>query len=82
MSKKELDFGKLDPKLKAKKTETLNSEKAVQSIHAEKTEKEKLKRITLDLPFSVYVDVRTKIISEEKTLKDYFIELARKDLTK
>ena len=80
MSKKELDFGKLEPKLKAKKTETLNSEKAVQSIHAEKTEKEKLKRITIDLPFSLYVDIRNKIVVEERTLRDYFINLAEKDL--
>lgn len=83
MSKKELDFDKLGSlkKLKPKKAESnIDTDKAVKNIHTEKKEKERVKRITLDLPFSVYADVRKKIIDEEKTLKDYFTELARKDL--
>lgn len=81
MSKKELDFGKLETKLKVKKTETVNTEKAVQLIHDEKpVEKEKLKRVTLDLPFSVYVDIRKKTVENEQTLRDYFINLAIEDL--
>ena len=83
MSKKELDFHKLElnSQLKVKKAETnLDAEKAIQSIHETKPEKERVKRITIDLPFSVYVEIRKKIIEEEKTLKDYFLNLARKDL--
>lgn len=83
MSKKEIDFNKLEPlkKLKVKKLETtLNTEKAVQSIHNPEPEKERLKRITIDLPFSLYKDVRKKTVEEEKTLRDYFIELAENDL--
>jgi hypothetical protein len=83
MSKKEIDFEKLEPnqKLKIKKPETdLDTDKAVKSIHDVKVEKEKTRRITIDIPFSLYVDVRKKVIEEEKTLKDYFLRLAINDL--
>ncbi len=83
MSKDGLDFDKLESltNLKPKKTESNSDmEKAVKSIHNEAPKKERVKRITIDLPFSVYVDIRKKIIEEEKTLKDYFLELALNDL--
>lgn len=83
MSKKDIDFGKLDIKKKPelKKSDTsLNTEKAIELIHNQPQEKERTKRITIDIPFSLYVDVRTKVVKEEKTLKDYFLELARKDM--
>jgi len=55
-------------------------EEAVKSIHNKGLEKEKIKRITIDLPFSIYVDIRKKVIEQEKTLKDYFLELAKENL--
>ena len=75
MSKKDLDFDKL-PSLKPKKTETkTDPEQAVKSIHEKSPKKEKVKRVTIDLPFSVYVEIRKKVIEEEITLKDYFLNL-------
>jgi len=79
-NKKDLDFEKLSS-LKPKKIEPkADPEQAVKSIHAKGSEKEKVKRITIDLPFSVYVEIRKKVIEEEKTLKDFFLELAKNDL--
>lgn len=81
MSKKELNLEKLEPAKKLKKAESrLDTEKAVQSIHSNKQQKERVKRITIDLPFSLYVDIRKKTIEEEMTLKDYFIGLVEEDL--
>ncbi len=87
MSKKELNLEKLESlgKPKVKKPEIkLDAEKAIQSIHNKSSErereKEKLKRITIDFPFSLYVDIRKKIVLEEKTLKSYFVSLASQDL--
>ena len=80
MSKKELDFGKLAA-LKPKKAESnQDTEQAIKVIHEQLTEKEKVKRVTIDLPFSIYVDIRKKIIDKEQTLKDYFVTLAKADL--
>ncbi|MEZ4982029.1 MAG: hypothetical protein R2769_10685 [Saprospiraceae bacterium] len=79
MSKKDLDFDKLSS-LKPKKTEAkADPEQAVNSIHNKSSEKEKVKRITIDLPFSLYVDIRKKTIEEEMTLKDYFVNLSYND---
>lgn len=83
MSKKEIDFEKLElPKnLKVKKSETdLDADKAIKSIHDSQVEKEKTRRVTIDIPFSIYVQIRKKIVEEEKTLKGYFISLAVKEL--
>ena len=81
MSKKDIDFEKLG-NLKTKKAESIaDTEEAVKLIHTEQPKKEKVKRVTIDLPFSVYVDIRKKIIEEEKTLKDYFLTLATDDLS-
>ena len=79
MSKKDLDFNKLSS-LKPKKTEIkTDPEQLVKTIHNKVVEKEKIKRITIDLPFSVYIDIRKKTIEEEKTLKNYFLTLVRRD---
>ena len=81
MSKEELDFGKLGSgnKPTIKKPEmNIDPEKAVQEIHNHKPEKERVKRVTIDLPFSVYVEIKKKIIDEESTMKDYFIRLIKK----
>jgi len=83
MSKKELNLEKLEVlgKPKVKKPEiSLDAEKAIQSIHNKSPEKEKVKRVTIDLPFSLYVDIRKKIVVEERTLKDYVVSLAINDL--
>jgi len=87
MSKKQIDLQKLNSlkKLKPKKEESIiDTEQAVKSIHeknrAENIEKEKAKRVTIDLPFSLYVAIRNKTVQQEKTLKDYFVELAESDL--
>ena len=83
MTKKDIDFEKLElPKnLKVKKSETnVDADKAIKSIHDSRGEKEKTKRITIDLPFSIYVKVRKKVIEEEKTLKDYFLGLVVEEL--
>lgn len=83
MSKKELDFGKLDMKKKPeviKSSTSLDTEKAIELIHNQSEEKERTKRVTIDLPFSLYVEIKKKIVEEEKTMKDYFIELADKNV--
>ena len=79
MSKKDIDFGKL-ALTQEEPIEKIDVEEAVALIHNEQPEKERTKRITIDIPFSLYVDVRTKVVMEEKTLKDYFLGLARKDM--
>ena len=82
MSKKELDLDKLgvSKKMKVKKPDVnLDTDKAIQNIHKPKSE-EKIKRISLDLPFSLYKEVKRKAIDEEITMKDYFVNLATKDL--
>jgi len=83
MSKKDFDLDKLESfkKLTPKKTETrANPEDAIQAIHTKPKEKERVKRVTIDLPYSTYVEIRKKIIEEEKTLKDYFLGLANNNL--
>ena len=64
-------------KPEVKKVDTnLNTEKAIELIHNQPQEKERTKRITIDLPFSFYVEIKKEIIEEEKALKGFFIELA------
>lgn len=83
MSKKDLDFGKLDlsPKKPIKRTSTPSekTETAVKSIHQPKPQ-ERIKRITIDFPISTYKQIRAKTIEEEMTLKEYFIGLVERDL--
>ncbi|MEO0898682.1 MAG: hypothetical protein AAFY71_19875 [Bacteroidota bacterium] len=83
MSKKDLDFGKLDlsqkKPIKRTPTPSEKTEAAVKSIHKPKP-KERLKRITIDFPISTYKQIRAKTIEEEMTLKEYFIGLVERDL--
>ena len=80
MGKKELNLESLArPKIRKAKS-SINTDKIIDSIHQKEQEKERMKRITIDLPFSLYVDIRKQIIEEERTLKDYFVELAINDL--
>lgn len=55
-------------------------EKAVKSIHQTQKSSERNKRVTIDLPISLYKKIHGKTIEEEITLKDYFLTLAEKDL--
>ncbi|MEM9921698.1 MAG: hypothetical protein AAF990_26585 [Bacteroidota bacterium] len=80
MSKKDIDFGKL-VLTQEELQEKVDVEEAVALIHNEQLEKERTKRITIDIPFSLYVDVRTKVVKKEMTLKDYFLGLVTKDLS-
>ena len=72
MGKEELDFNKLGsgnkPTIK-KPDLNIDAEKAVQEIHNAKPEKERVKRVTIDLPFSVYVDIKKRAIDEDVTSK-------------
>jgi len=49
--------------------------------HRKNKKVKKRKIFRIDLPFSVYVDIWKKVIEEEKTLKDYLLELAKENLT-
>ncbi|MEM7371774.1 MAG: hypothetical protein AAF587_24375 [Bacteroidota bacterium] len=86
MGKKELDLQKLDlgnKKVVKKDSLTQDSmETAVKSIHSPANSKERSKRVTIDLPVSLYKRIRNKTIEEEITLKDYFMSLSEKDLEK
>ena len=76
MSKKEIDFDKLDLKKQGEgrgAEPEIDTEKAIALIHDKQPEKERIKRITIDIPFTLHVEVRTKVVQEEKTLKDYFL---------
>ena len=80
MSKKDLNLNKLQLTQKLSPVKPLSTdieEQAIQTIHEKLPQKEKTKRITIDLPFSVYVDVKTRALEQEKTLKDFFISLIR-----
>jgi hypothetical protein len=83
MSKKDLDFGKLDLGQKKPIKRTLTppekTETAVKSIHQPKP-RERIKRITIDFPISTYKQVRAKTVEDEITLKEYFIGLVERDL--
>ena len=86
MSKKELDLQKLDlgnKKVVKRDTFTQDSmETAVKSIHSPTKSKERSKRVTIDLPVSLYKRIRNKTVEEEITLKDYFTSLSEKDMEK
>lgn len=64
-------------------------EKAVSLIHAEKpgakimkpmkTEERSL-RVTLDIPLSLHAQIRMKTFQDGISMKEYFLELAKKDM--
>ena len=86
MSKKELDLQKLDlGNKKGIRRHNLTQdsmETAVNSIHSPVKSQERTKRVTIDLPVSLYKRIRNKTIEEEITLKDYFMSLSEEDLEK
>ncbi|MEO1808721.1 MAG: hypothetical protein AAFU33_28210 [Bacteroidota bacterium] len=83
MSKKDLDFGKLDlgqkKPIKRIPTPSEKTETAVNSIHQSKPQ-ERIKRITIDFPISTYKEIRAKTVEDEITLKEYFTRLVERDL--
>jgi hypothetical protein len=63
-------------------------EAAVKAIHATplprmmkptKTEERTL-RVTLDIPLSLHAQIRTKTFQEGITMKEYFLEMAKKEM--
>jgi hypothetical protein len=65
-------------------------ERAVGEIHEGATQKpvanekkketEPTKRTTVDIPVSLHKLISKHLVDKEQTLRDYFLELARKDL--
>ena len=86
MSKKELNLQKLDLGMKKEVRKSNipqgSVETAVKSIHKSSNSQERVKRVTIDFPVSLYKMIRSKTVEEEITLKDYFIGLSEKDLNK
>jgi len=92
MAKKKIDYSKLQLGNKKRITkpserETEETDKAVQQIHKEemqqapaKKEKERTKRVTLDIPISLHAEIRKKTFDMGTTMKKYFLDLAREDL--
>lgn len=95
MAKKNIDYSKLQlgtkkvvrkPKVVEKPTP---ADIAVQQIHQQpvveesapfKKEKERTKRVTLDIPISLHAEIRKKTFDMGITMKQYFLDLARADL--
>lgn len=91
MAKKNIDYSKLQ--LGSKKTirkpaeaKPTSADAAVQQIHkaAEEVikpiEKERTKRVTLDIPISLHAEIRKKTFDMGITMKKYFLDLAKEDL--
>lgn len=70
------------------KTEKL--EKAVSVIHAQKSASQKIVkpmktqertlRVTLDIPLSLHAQIKTKTFQSGISMKEFFLELAKKDM--
>lgn len=83
---KKLDTSKLTlgTKKDVVKNQTINIESAIDQIHSSeinnKPVAEATKRTTLDIPESLHKKIKRKLIDKDQTIKDYFLELASKDL--
>ena len=65
-------------------------DKVVSAIHGEKTQTTKIMkpmktdertlRVTLDIPLSLHAQIRTKTFQDGISMKEYFLELAKKDM--
>ena len=65
-------------------------EKAIEEIHEiqiqkpladeKKKEIEPTKRTTIDIPVSLHKSISKHLVDKDQTMKDYFLELATKDL--
>jgi len=92
MAKKNIDYSKLQ--LGNKKSIRKPKDKpqpiadvAVQQIHQQQDaelpiveEKERTKRVTLDIPISLHAEIRKKTFDMGITMKKYFLDLAKEDL--
>jgi hypothetical protein len=74
--------------VKAKVEKVEKVEKVVETIHATplprmmkptKTEERTL-RVTLDIPLSLHAQIRTKTFQEGISMKEYFLEMAKKEM--
>ncbi|MEL6257322.1 MAG: hypothetical protein AAFR87_35340, partial [Bacteroidota bacterium] len=63
-----------------KTTSCMDIDKTIDFIHHKEPELEKVKKISVDFPISLYKRVKSKAIEEEITLKGYFLRLVEKDL--
>jgi hypothetical protein len=82
---KKLDSSKLlGPKKDFIKNNNPNDiETAVKQIHQAGIEKEKTSRVSVDTPVTMLKDIKRRMLDRDiKTIKDYFLDLARKDLIK
>lgn len=80
---KKLDSSKLlGPKIDiVKESRNGNIESAIKQIHETKQVEEKTTRSTLDIPVSLHKKIKQQMLNKDiKTLKDYFLDLAKKDL--
>ena len=70
----------LSPKVEVKKSEINvdQTEKAVKEIHSKK---EQTHRLTIDIPMSIYKQMKIKILGESSA-KDHIIKLINEDLKK
>ena len=92
MAKKKIDYSKLQlgskKSIRKPKEEKLTvADVAVQKIHKEAevelpavVEKERTKRVTLDIPISLHAEIRKKTFDMGITMKKYFLDLAKEDL--
>jgi hypothetical protein len=85
-----LNLGKAKKVVK-KKEDTSSTDEAVKLIHETESEeeakpkrrkkkKEPTKRVTLDIPISLHKEIRKGTFDMGVTMKDYFLDLARKDM--
>jgi len=70
----------LSPKVNVKKSEVdvELTEKAVKEIHSTK---EETKRLSIDIPVDMYKTMKIKIVGEQ-TVRDYVLDLVKRDLSK
>ena len=92
MAKKKIDYSKLQlgnkkSIRKPKEERPTAADVAVQKIHQQAeveppavVEKERTKRVTLDIPISLHAEIRKKTFDMGITMKKYFLDLAREDL--
>ena len=84
---KKIDLSKIDlsPRKPLKKKAQPNVDEAVRQIHTEevapvKPKREVTKRVTLDIPLSLHRAIKRRVFDSDKTMKEYFLELAQLDL--
>lgn len=92
MAKKNIDYSKLQlgskkSIRKPKEEKQTVADVAVQKIHQQPEvkpsvvkEKERTKRVTLDIPISLHAEIRKKTFDMGITMKKYFLDLAKEDL--